>query len=274
MDKDINLHIKDGTFAHCEYSNNPLPPKQFAKRVRWNRSEPGPKDACVYTEQFLPSVRKDSDSEIAWLIEPRDLIPGAYEWVLLNQHLFKEIWTHDANLTAEVGHAKLIPFGGCWIDKEDQSIHPKLLDFSIIASGKNTLEGHKLRHSIVQSGGGRIDVYGNGYQAITDKIEGLKDYRYHFSVENCRSDYWFTEKLIDCFRTGTVPIYWGCPSIGDFFNTSGMVIFETLEELPALLKECTEENYQKMLPAIQDNFERAEKFILAEDWMTDNGVIS
>ena len=273
MDKTIKLHIQDGTFAHCEFSNNPLPPKQRSKYISWERSGRQTQNTCVYTEQFITRVRKDADNNIGWLIEPRALISGAYQWLELNHQLFEKIWTHDRELIKACSNATLVPFGGCWIDEEDWKIHPKSKEFSIIASGKNTLPGHILRHQIVAAGKDKIDVFGNGYKEVADKIDGLGEYRYHFSVENCRTDYWFTEKLIDCFRTGTVPIYWGCPSIGDFFNTRGMICFEKLEDLPELLKTCNEENYHKMMPAIQDNFERSAKYILAEDWMVENGVL-
>ena len=68
------------------------------------------------------------------------------------------------------------------------------------------------------------------------------------------------EKLIDSFLTGTVPIFWGCPSIGKFFNTEGMLIFNTFEECIELLKKITKEMYLEMLPHIEDNFERAKKY--------------
>lgn len=262
------IHIKDTTFAHCEYSNNPLPPKHFSKSITWIRNEePGKHDWCVYTDMTIARVRKDSDKNIAWLIEPRELIPGAYQWVEMNQHLFAQVWTHDDALVASIPHAHRVPFGGCWIDDEDMQIYPKTKNFSMIASCKNALTGHKLRHDIARNSAGKIDLFGGGYKDIPNKIDGLKDYRYHFAIENSRANYWFTEKLIDCFMTGTIPIYWGCPSISDYFNTDGMICFTELEDLPPLLKNCNEDNYLKALPAIQDNFERAKQFILAEDWI-------
>jgi len=46
-----------------------------------------------------------------------------------------------------------------------------------------------------------------------------------------------------------------------------MQIFEKLIDLPPLLKECTEEKYNKTLPYIKENFELAKKYILAEDYI-------
>ena len=66
------------------------------------------------------------------------------------------------------------------------------------------------------------------------------DYRFSIVIENCKRDYWFTEKLIDCLRTGTIPIYWGCPSIGDFFDIRGFILFDDINDLENILNNLTE----------------------------------
>ena len=56
-------------------------------------------------------------------------------------------------------------------------------------------------------------------------------FRFSVVIENIRADFYFSAKLINCFVHGTVPVYWGAPSIAAFFNASGMIVFETLEEV-------------------------------------------
>jgi hypothetical protein len=260
----IELHIKDISFAHCVYSNNPTPPKTFSKHIKWNR-EPGDPKQTVYTDYNIT----ECDGGIGWLIEPRELIPHIYNYVENNVHKFKKIWSHDLELIKKV-NGVFVPFGGCWIDEWDYGIHPKTKNFSIIASGKRQLTGHQLRHQIIQAGGSSIDLFGGGYAPIGNKIDGLKDYRYHFVIENCKTDCWFTEKLIDCLVTGTIPIYWGCPSISNFFNVDGFIIFNDLTDLKEKLKLCTPEYYESKLPIIKENFERAKNHLLAEDWIYEH----
>ena len=89
-------------------------------------------------------------------------------------------------------------------------------------------------------------------------------------IENSKIDYYFTEKLIDSFMTGTVPIYWGCPSIGDFFNLGGIIIINDINDLLYELNSISLEKYKTMLPAIQENFEKAKNFLIAEDWIFKN----
>ena len=129
------------------------------------------------------------------------------------------------------------------------------------------ITGHQLRHTIINKLQNQIDVYGRGWNPIDYKLNGLKDYRFTIVVENCKRDYWFTEKLLDSFACGTVPIYWGCPSIGDFFDTRGMLIFNDIVELETILQNLTEQVYINMLPHIQHNFDESKKYMLPDAWI-------
>jgi hypothetical protein len=96
------------------------------------------------------------------------------------------------------------------------------------------------------------------YNPVKKKIEALKDYRYSFCIENCKKDYYFTEKLLDCFLSGTVPIYWGCPNLSDFgYDERGIIRFNTKEELLEIINNLTPETYYEMLPYIRHNYNLA-----------------
>lgn len=263
----INLSLQDKSFSHCIFSNNPLPPTSFAKNIEWDRRIIN--EDTIYTDFCINDAPINSR---IWLIEPRELISGIYENVERNASKYKTIWTHDREILNKHKNATFVPLGGCWIKEEDRKIYDKTKNFSIIASSKQYLTGHKLRHEVIKASEGHIDVYGNGYTYIPYKLDGLRDYRYHFAIENCKKDFWFTEKLIDCLQSGTIPIYWGCPSIGKYFNIEGFIIFNDLTELKEKLKYCTAEYYESKKEAIKDNFERSKKFILAEDWIYENDL--
>jgi hypothetical protein len=258
------IFLQDNCFAHCIYSNNPLPPIQFSKEVNWDRSNNfSNSDAVIYTDSEIPNARYDSKNNIAWLIEPRKLQPILYDYTEKNHKLFKKIFTHDKELLY-LKNAYLIPYGGCWIKKEDCKIFPKTKNISIIASGKSQLDGHKLRHEIIKLLGNNIDSFGRGYKQIDNKIKGLKDYRFHIVIENCKTDYWFTEKLIDCLITGTIPIYYGCPSINKFFNEEGFITISSTEEVKHVLPKLTKDFYDSKKEQIKENFKLAKKYFLAE----------
>ena len=265
MDTPLKIYLQDSAFAHCIFSNNPLPPKQFTDKVEWVRDDSfTDQDIVVWTDIDIPNALYRPGKNIAWLIEAYDHIPHLYEFVIKNADKFEAIWTHDKELQEKVPNGIILPYGGCWIDDFDWNIYPKSKDFSIIASAKQQHPGHRMRHQIISGSQGRVDVFGGGYNPLDNKIDGLRDYRYHFCIENINRDYWFTEKLIDCFVTGTIPIYWGCPSIDKFFNIDGMICFDELKRLPELLPLCTTAFYESKLDAIKENFKLAQKYRLAE----------
>jgi hypothetical protein len=70
--------------------------------------------------------------------------------------------------------------------------------------------------------------------------------------------------------TGTIPIYWGMPSIGDYFDTRGMILINDIEEFPEIYNRLGEDLYKEMLPYAKDNFETAKQYVLSEDWMYEN----
>lgn len=276
MSNTIKLFLEDSTFAHCTFSTNPTVQTNFESPIEWDRSgNYNPQDLVVYTENLLHKVNdreRGSGKNIAWLVESPGVIPYQTQWLYNNGDKFDVIWTHDESILNKWDHAILLPIGGSWLADEDKGIHLKTKDFSIIASEKKELQGHKLRHAIIAGSGGRIDVYGScrgRHLTLYHKIEGLKDYRYHFALENIISGHYFSEKLIDSFMTGCIPIYWGTKYINQYFNTDGMIIFNELKELPELLKQCTKEFYDLKMDVIKENYELAKKYRLAEDRIPD-----
>ena len=55
----------------------------------------------------------------------------------------------------------------------------------------------------------------------------------------------------------TIPIYWGCPNIGDYFNTEGIITFENEQELESILDSLTPETFFQKKDAILDNYKIA-----------------
>jgi hypothetical protein len=70
--------------------------------------------------------------------------------------------------------------------------------------------------------------------------------------------------LIDCFITGTIPIYWGCPSIGNFFDSGGIITFDSLEQLDGIINNLDGE-YEKRIESVKRNFDLCKKYLVADD---------
>lgn len=135
---------------------------------------------------------------------------------------------------------------------------------SLIASKKKNLEGHKLRHEIVEFIRNidlDADIMGRGYLSFENKEDGLAPYCYSIVIENNQESNYFTEKLIDSFLCETIPIYWGAPDIGKHFDVQGMIICNTSEDIKLALKSISSEDYVSKLDAIKTNRKKAIRYI-------------
>jgi hypothetical protein len=260
----VVFSLRDEHFAHCESAGGPFafPDLPFG----WDRSASRQHRLTVYTDNSLTeATNQTSGAKAAWLVESPLATAAAYRWIRRNAQLFDLVLTFDQELLETLPNARPVLLGGCWIKEHDRKIHEKSRNVSIIASAKKNMAGQKLRHKIIRKYGDRIDaIVGSGYKALEDKVEGLAPFRYSIVVENCRRNYYFSEKLIDCFMTGTVPIYWGCPSIGLFFDRTGIMAFQTVSELKNILNRIGPEDYERRMSAIARNFETAKRFTYAE----------
>ena len=154
------------------------------------------------------------------------------------------------------------------LDTNQFKIYKKTKLVSFISSLKSMSPGHKYRLSCLESIRSRcnnVDFYGRDLNPIDSKLEGLKDYNFSVAIENGPFENYFTEKILDCMLAGTMPIYYGCPNIGDFFNTDGMIIFKDREHLHSIITNLDVEFYNSRLEAIEDNFNRALELWLDND---------
>ena len=78
---------------------------------------------------------------------------------------------------------------------------------------------------------------------------------------------------MNCFATGTVPIYHGSTGIGEFFDTRGIIQFENRKELFEILRHLTFSDYNEMLPYVRENFKRVQAFQIIEDYIAEQYFI-
>ena len=89
-----------------------------------------------------------------------------------------------------------------------------------------------------------------------DKTELFIDSMFHITIENNKADDYFTEKLIDCFISMTIPIYYGCPNIGDYFNIRGMIIINDINDIEYLNNNLSEKFYSDRISYVEENYGR------------------
>ena len=103
-----------------------------------------------------------------------------------------------------------------------QPISDKSKFISIATSNKTYTKGHRNRiecaMKIKRYFGCYVDLYGRGFNDFNDKWDVVSPYRYHISIENSVEKNYFSEKIVDPILAYTLPLYYGCPNIYDYFD--------------------------------------------------------
>jgi hypothetical protein len=232
------------------------------------------RDITVFTDYQLQQVTNyNCKFKVALIFEPEDIIPQIYQWIKINYHLFDYILTYDDTLIQISNKFVYCPnTAGHWISDDDIKIYNKNKLVSIFASNKNFMVGHQMRHLIIENYKSHIDgIFGRGsYGYLDNKIDGLKDYAFHIVVENVSRNFFFSEKIIDALIVGAVPIYYGCPSIHNFFRKDGILQFNNIKEFEDILKNHMNMDYYNTLlrnGIIQENWNLAMNYLYPEDNM-------
>lgn len=221
-------------------------------------------DVVFYTDKQISKPDKIGKIKIARLYEPEEINLPAYNYLRKNHHEFDYIFTWDKRWLSFTPKAHFLTYGNSSIGSEGYMIHPKTKLLSIIASAKNALPGHQMRHEVIRTFK-NMDVYGRGYNPVPSVFPVFQDYMFSIVIENTNEDCNMSEKIITPFLCGTVPIFYGCPSIHEHFDTRGMFTFSTIEELRPIIESLTPEKYSDMLEYVQINFELAKKHDNAND---------
>ena len=222
----------------------------------------------------------DSKIKIAILFEPPELLPEIYETIQKYEEHYHIIFTYAHELIERYpSKYKFFPADIAAIEDPSCKIHEKTKLISMIYSDKVELPGHQLRHIIAKKflpdiGYNKVDFFGTGTEnPIKNKSEGCNDYMFQIAIENTQRKDYFADKILDCFITGTVPIYWGCPNIGDYFDKRGILIFDGYENLQEILESLSEEKYNSMLKYVEKNFEIAKnKYMNFDDYFFEKIV--
>jgi len=208
---------------------------------------------------------------VAWLLEPPSLQNWPYQTATDYRNEYQAIMTYDKRLLGLGDNRfKFAPHGGSWIDWDLWGMHEKTKDVCMIVSDKKDSVGHKLRHEIAKEFSDVIDIYGPSFQTFDRKWDVLRHYRYCVVVESVKMDYYFSEKLIDAISVGCIPIYWGCPSISNYFDFWGLEMFDNPKSLSHILELCDSRNYLERKMKRGNNLETAKQYRMPEDWMFEH----
>ena len=273
----MKIGLCDLEFAHItsptRYHDDAIP-----ELMQWDRDKPESNKVVIFTERCYDQAterRFENNIRIAWALESpaihgysiTDLKAGKHK----NFHYIITVSRDFMSWIEQNTEAKPIwysPFGG-WIRKEDHKIYQKTKNIQMIASKKDWCEGHRLRFEVANKLGNRVDKYGKAFKEFGYTLDVFKDYRYAIVIENIMMPDYFSDKLTSCFYTGTVPIMWNNGFISKYFDTDGMFLWKTIQELKNIVKyiENNPDDYESKKKYIQHNFEIAKEYFSPDDFI-------
>ncbi len=204
---------------------------------------------------------------------------GDYNEIILeNTQAFTYLLTQFPELLRLPNATKMVGCGS-FVDP-DPSIKKKF-GVSFIMTNRNCLPGHSLKFELFNRRKEiRIpfDIYGSSWNPI--KLPGLlplapwdnrkdkaraMDCMFHICIDSYKRDDHYSEKLIDPLITKTIPIYWGCTNVGDYFNEQGIIQVDSVGDIIKVCNQIGLGTYKRMLPLADDNYETAVKVCRYED---------
>lgn len=207
-----------------------------------------------------------ADVLAVWLVEPRSICPSCYQHVADHAALFHVVLSHDIPFLSEIAQrhpngraaAAFVPFASTLLHPAAAGLHQDMKTrlVSCIVSSKRMLIGHVLRHAVYSDAFLRSRVHFFGHaagQEIEHKTDAMAGYMFHIVIENSRARSYYSEKLIDCFLTGAIPLYWG-GEVPSAFDHSGVITWNTLEDLLHIVSSLSADAYRLRLHAVTRNY--------------------
>ena len=219
-----------------------------------------------------------SSINIIVLVEPNEYF-GLHDWVIQNKNLFSFILTYNDKVLNNCENAVYLPFRFTFLkEKHYKKEYNKKFEISHLCGILLKSYGHQMRHEILIREN-EFKIPTNFYKTIGDRhnLETVGDDKeivfgnsqYGMVIENFSHRGYFSEKLIDCFLLKTIPIYWGCSNIEEFFDIKGIIKFENVDDIIYILNQLDENSYNQYKEAIENNYKIALQYINNEQRIVD-----
>ena len=261
----------------------PMPPiASMSKYFIWDRYDWG-RDVHFYTHEAVLEVIGNPKKKYAMFCEPESISPLSYTVFDQNKGLEKDfdlIFTHHAKFLEQFDNARLFnPFARIWGSLNDDEFNRieeiKNKSISVLSSDKIWCDLHKFRFELANKckEEGLADTFGTfdggGFVSFDETV---KNYMYSIVIENEIDDYWFTEKILNCFAYCCIPIYLGARKIDTIFNPDGIIKIDItdFDNIDKILKNCTKEEYFSRFEAIKENYYKSLKYKSTSDLLYEN----
>ncbi len=226
-----------------------------------------PEPTCDYlvvlNNKMKVETRAQCPPENVWCLMQEPYMKGHTDWLVERLEPYSRVLTHHPlpdQPKFTVSHPA-IPWHVNKTFDELSALEmprkPKALSW--VVGNARDLPGHRKRLALLeyiqQNGSLKIDLFGRAVQFIEDKWDGLAPYKYSLAIENSSSpDYW-TEKIADCFLSWSVPIYYGCTNLEDYFPPASFIridIGSPEKAFESVKTAIDRDNWEKRLPALTE----------------------
>jgi len=106
-----------------------------------------------------------------------------------------------------------------------------------------------------------IDFYGWGDKEnlkphVGKKWSEINNYKFCLTIENSNEKNYISEKFYDCILTNTIPIYYGCANVKDYWPENGFINLDNITDYEYVINKLNwinnniDELYEQMLPEL------------------------
>ena len=265
------FNLQDTSFSHIEYTA----PGIIANDIKWDRECKSDAPTFYTHEKMLDAVEVNDKPKYGLMLESQAILPGVYAQLPHHMHKFKTVFTHSSFLLTNFSNTKWIPGGSIWVGGSygggERRIYDKTKLCSMVSSDKKMCQLHRIRIALAEFLEGQntgIDFYGSMFGKWVPIIETLQDYKFSICIENYIDDDYFTEKILNCFATGTIPVYIGAKNIKNKFNGDGIIqVSKPGEMIDAIAEFVNDDFYASRKDAIEENFNIALTYDVLEEYI-------
>ena len=105
---------------------------------------------------------------------------------------------------------------------------------------------------------------------VIDKIKFLSSYKFSIAMENSEGDGYISEKIIDSFISGTIPIYYGDYTLDEYINPKAFILIKNEKNIGQKIEYIKEidNSIEKYSNILKENIlinENIENFIEEEE---------
>jgi hypothetical protein len=272
------------------FSKNSIAQERFEFHIDVNCEKYKNKPISIFCD-WPASLAELSENPVNIIIlnEPNELF-GLVDWTIFNQDHFAVILSQWDKIHQNCPNSLVFVHGETNLDREyieSYKINPeRKYEVTFLSGILEILPGHKLRQRVLYNEPNitiphkfwktlddfdprgqrpgyfevKMTKWGNPIEGEGKKQVWDRHTMFHVAIESKKEINYFADKILDCFATKTLPIYYGSPNISDFgYDENGIIRFNDENELVNILNSLTPDDYYNRLEAINNNYEAVQK---------------